>query len=1625
MKKILSWLLVITMLVGMCPVGAVEPDAPETEPPDLFVMHENMGSLYDAPTDHPKQDAPEISLPTRPKGQSDLSDALIERPESDAQTMEVIEVASGTCGENLTWVLTSDGTLTISGEGAMEDYQWGSGGPWKDYNDNIYHVVVQDGVTRIGNRAFSDIWGRWDTTVYLSNTLVSIGQQAFRGFNSGYSKLIFTLPESLETIEYGAFEDSGIVEINISKNVANIDKNNPFDSHRVVAINVDADNPYYCSKDGVLYTKDMSTLVAYPRAKEDDTLILPDSVSKVMDHAFGILNSDDLKLRNIYIPAGLTNLSAFKFLECIEGFTIAADNPMYCDVDGVIFSKDMKTLVLYPPAKQTVWYKVPNGVEVIGSCAFVECNRLITLELPDGLKKIESIAIQYCSALCNLVIPETVTSLGNHALLQNTSNDAYNIYFMGDAPTAPYYGYSDPPIHHYGNAEWTLYYIEGKEGWTSPTWTTDEYTYQTATFDPETLDLSVAKSGTCGDNLTWEVSRDGVLTISGTGDMQDYTYNERPWSGFYVADFGKSVWKVVIENGVTSIGEYAFGYLESLTTVELADTVTYIGNNAFSSCKSLTSVDIPDSVTWIGNSVFHNCDNLSSVVIGDGVTWIGNSAFNNCDSLSSIEIGGSVTGIGRQAFYSCNSLVSIKIPDGVTAIDEETFYFCRSLTSVEIPNSVKFIDVSAFDACDALTTVYYTGTEEQWNAVYIQKDNDPLLNAEIIFEWSGEEPEEPEIEIPEDAIASGTCGENLIWYLTEDGTLTITGEGEMEDYDNASSIRPWLDYYDSITTVIINNGVTNIGGSAFYNCYNLAKVVIPSSVVNVGYGAFSYCTSLASIELPNSVKSIGEYAFSYCTGLTSLVIPDGVTSINNSTFDGCSNLVEITIPVSVTSIGDYVFNGCNALNTVYFLGTEKQWNAVYIAEGNDPLLDADIIVINDETGEPVVPGDAIASGTCGENLIWFLTEDGALVISGKGEMENYSAGAAPWYSYIDSIIRIVIHDGVTSIGEYAFHQCSELERITIPVSMTAIGYASFNSCRKMKNVDYSGTREQWDKITIDPKKNLFLTWATIRCTDTVFPSGYDFFNDSYNFENPTCEIILKGYFTTIFEPGPGAKLYSRWATGGEEGLCFGMAYTTAAIYQGYPDCSAISTRNDTQLEPVMCKNIRDILNFESSYLLLGLGFSSELTIGEHQITIDDYIKYSFIYQLGSEVARAKKETKNKIWDLYNAVKKAIDNGELSVTIGITYYEKWWIADSSHAVLAVGYEGNDILIDDPNNIHHLERLTINEDGTWEYSGSWKSNVIMDNTNTDIYYLVDVLRPYQILQTGKKADTANTGFTLLGDTTTQETYIENMERLDADNMLLYIEDVENVLLPENTVEIIDDIGTGDSDADTEYPGNLYWVENTESVLVSGLNGEQNSIMIANDDTVISIDADALTEISGTINETSQTIEVTTAGESECSVSYLTVTSEKDVELHISGTASEDGISIQNSEDGLVVEGFSSGTIELLYDDEVQESIEFSDEDQSFTVSYDKMGENPAVDVTADETDEETEDVLLGDVNGDGKVNGTDTNLIFRYVSGTTEFTDEQCKAADVNGDGKVNGTDTNLVFRFVSGTLDILG
>lgn len=567
-------------------------------------------------------------------------------------------------------------------------------------------------------------------------------------------------------------------------------------------------------------------------------------------------------------------------------------------------------------------------------------------------------------------------------------------------------------------------------------------------------DASAIASGSCGEAVNWVLTEDGTLTISGTGEMSEWTTDASiPWFSWR-----SYIRTVVIEDGVTTVGKYAFRYCSSLSKVTMGGSVVSIGSYAFFVCSSLQDVTMGGSVAEIGSYAFYNCTSLEKVTIPDQTTVIGSYAFGNCTGLS-----------------------ELTIPDSVLTIDNYAFYNCVCITGVYMGKGVSSIGNYAFSKCSSLTDVYYNGGAVRWAAVSGVSTNTYLKNAAIHFSDTDYE-----------EICSGNFGDALTWSLNGVGDLSISGTGAMPDWTSASAV-PWYSYRTYIRALSIKDGVTTIGSNAFYYCTSLTDVTIGSDVTSIGnyafyncislkdaavpdgvtaignyafynctslasvkFGgnaasigsyAFGMCSSLSSVKLPDSMLSIGNYAFYNCTGLVSAATGKGVTTIGAFAFYNCTSLASVSVEKGVKTIGNNAFYNCTSLTEVTYGGGRGRWAAISIGSGNTSLTGAAICCNSEDE-------DALYSGTCGDALNWTLTGAGDLIVFGSGEMTSWSTYVnTPWYYYRNSIRAVRIGEEVTSIGRYSFYGCSVLESAVIGAGVVSIGDCAFYGCGSLASVD--------------------------------------------------------------------------------------------------------------------------------------------------------------------------------------------------------------------------------------------------------------------------------------------------------------------------------------------------------------------------------------------------------------------------------------------------------------------------------------------------------------------------------------------------------------------------------------------
>ena len=754
-----------------------------------------------------------------------ISIAILQSHAADEAIFTGVDISKNGDGSVIAKLSQDQTTLTISGTGEMKDFSKYNT-PWYSNRKKIKKVVIGQGITNIGDSAFYGCSSL--SSVGIPSSVTSIEDSAFDGCSSLSS---VGIPSSVTSIGSFAFYGcSSLSSIELPSSVTSIGYNAFSRCSSLSSINVDNENTEYTSIEGVLFNKENTQIIRYPEGRKEKKYSIPSSVTSIGYNAFSGCSS----LSSVELPSSVTSIGNHAFSRCSNLESI----------------------------------ELPSSVTSIGNYAFYGCSSLRSIELPSSVTSIESGAF----SSCNLIITATTGEIAIPEILLRTmdENDILKTtkeYTLTNCTISE--NKDKIKIDRTINSTTVEISIKINDGALSGL---------TIIIIPKQEDISKNGDG----SVIAEISEDlTILTISGTGEMKDFSNNNTPWYSYV-----KKIKKVVIGQGVMRIGDYAFFNCSSLASIELPSSVTSIGNYAFYECSSLASIELPSSVTSIGNHAFSGCSSLSSVELPSSVGSIGYNAFYGCSSLSSVELPSSVTSIGSGAFSGCSSISSINvdnentkytsiegvlfnkgktqiieypggrkeesynIPSSITSIGSYAFYRCSSLSSVGIPSSVTSIGDSAFNGCSSLSSV---------------------------------------------GIPSS---------VTSIGSYAFSG---------CSSLR----------SIELPSSVMGIGDCAFNGCSSLRSIELPSSVTRIGDYAFNGCSSLASIELPSSVTSIGNKAFSECSSLASIELPSSVTSIGDYAFSGCSSLASIEIPSSVTSIGKSAFYRCK-LTIAVSTGEEVQ-----------------------------------------------------------------------------------------------------------------------------------------------------------------------------------------------------------------------------------------------------------------------------------------------------------------------------------------------------------------------------------------------------------------------------------------------------------------------------------------------------------------------------------------------------------------------------------------------------------------------------------------------------------------------------------------------------------------------------
>jgi len=454
------------------------------------------------------------------------------------------------------------------------------------------------------------------------------------------------------------------------------------------------------------------------------------------------------------------------------------------------------------------------------------------------------------------------------------------------------------------------------------------------------ISMVFAEGGATGA-LTWTLEN-GVLTIKGEGAMPDYERrgNVAPWrSSSY------SIKEVVIENGVTNIGNNAFYGLnrdgesiysnlakctlpnslttigfrsfckcEGLRSINIPEGVVSIGESAFAECANLTQVSLPNTLATLDKWVFSGCVRLPNITLPESVDSIGEWVFYNCVALSSIAIPPKVTSISRSVFNSCTGLTSFTIPDQVTSIGDEAFFACTSLKSITISQGLTRIGTKVFSGCRDLKEFIVSDQNTEYASVdgVLFDKNKSLL---ILYPYA----KSSAYNVPDGVVSIGEGA-----FAECAGLTAVTFPPSLTKIGNRA-----FSACKGLTTMDVSSGLTEIKSDAFYGCSSLKAFTasennpVFSAVDGVLFNKdqttliFFPCTKSTFYTIPRGVISIGENAFYDCSRLTRIALPSSIQEIGDGAFSGCSGLIRITLPENVGSLGREAFAACTALRELH------------------------------------------------------------------------------------------------------------------------------------------------------------------------------------------------------------------------------------------------------------------------------------------------------------------------------------------------------------------------------------------------------------------------------------------------------------------------------------------------------------------------------------------------------------------------------------------------------------------------------------------------------------------------------------------------------------------------------------
>lgn len=716
--------------------------------------------------------------------------------------------------------------------------------PWRNSKADSMTVTFDEGIKYIGNNILLDCTNV--TSLTIPDSIEGIGESCFKNCTKIAS---LTLPITLSFTNGDSLFSSGIELKNIrfTKGFGDPINYNQYDYDKT---------PWYKGRNSltfITFDEGIKTIGSYMFKDQSSfsTFSLPDSIEHIGNNAFDNCTS----LTSFTVPRSTISIGNSVFNNC-QNLTSLSTNPNNNHFDSrnncnAIIETSTNILVL--GCKNTV---IPNDVVSIGDGSFYGIKGFSSIIIPNSVLSIGCSAFEQCTDLTSIVIPNSVTTIGDSAFYNCTKLETVALpkelesiedyLFLNCSKlvnvTIPSNISSIGISAFEGCSSLKTAIIPNTVTFVSEKAFSNCTNLETLTISEAIEELSIQTFANCTNitSLTIPISVKlksntftGVSNITnlhitkGTGIGKDFT--TKNVSGNYYLSFAP--W---------------YNSREKLTTLTFDDGITYIGNCGFYGLSKITSLTIPDSVTGIGSEAFYDCLGLKTLSLSNNLTSIGYSAFYNCSGISSIVIPDSVTKIENSTFYNCSSVTSLTLPNALTTIGEWAFYKCKEQTLV-IPDTVTRISIEAFGENNNITSLTM-----------------PI---------------------------SASIETNSIYDCSNIKTLHFTkGTGIGMDYNEPLYFQtPWYKSRNTLTTLILDEGITKIGDRTFFELLKVTSLTLPSTIETIGEQAFNGCDSINLVIIPDSVTSIGDYAFESCDSLLNAFIPGTCTTISNNAFANNTN----------------------------------------------------------------------------------------------------------------------------------------------------------------------------------------------------------------------------------------------------------------------------------------------------------------------------------------------------------------------------------------------------------------------------------------------------------------------------------------------------------------------------------------------------------------------------------------------------------------------------------------------------------------------------------------------------------------------------------------------------------------